>query len=550
MTRSSWRSATTRRCSMRSAGRRPRSWPTRWTPRWPSARRSRPSTCSSRARPRRRSLRACAAPAACSWALRAAPRSATTWPAPTTRCRPAGPRASPPGCRRGTSGGAWRRSGSAAPRPRWPGPERRSRAPRGSRRTPSQWRFARIPAHERADRGDRTPDGGDERRPEAGAGRLRCGHARDRRRLPRPHAGPAGAPRRAGPGGERAGRPADRLAPHGRGHRDRARAGARPRARRAPRDRPLWLRRDPDGRVPRRVRDRRLRPPLLRLRGLRATPGGRHRGLRARGGGGVLPRRRVGRAVDAACQAAGRHERAPHDRGVLQGVRPRAAGGRGDRPGRDGRPLDQGHADVVIAIVDYGMGNRRSVEKALEHVGARSVITSSHDEIRAADGVILPGVGAFPEAMRNVAAAGLDELLRERAASGAPLLGICLGQQLLFERSDEHEGALGLGLLGGSVTALRAPKLPHIGWNLVTFARASVLTEGLGDAAAFYHVHSFACRPSDEDDAVGRGEYGEPFASIVERGNVYGVQFHPEKSSRDGLALLANFARVCARVAA
>ena len=204
----------------------------------------------------------------------------------------------------------------------------------------------------------------------------------------------------------------------------------------------------------------------------------------------------------------------------------------------------------MIAIVDFGMGNRRSVEKALEHVGARSVITSSHDEIRAADGVILPGVGAFPEAMRNVSALGLDEVLRERAASGVPLLGICLGQQLLFERSDEHEGALGLGLLGGSVTALAAPKLPHIGWNLVTFARESVLTAGLGEAAAFYHVHSFACRPSDDGDVVGRGEYGEPFASIVARGNVYGVQFHPEKSSRDGLALLANFARVCARVAA
>jgi len=204
----------------------------------------------------------------------------------------------------------------------------------------------------------------------------------------------------------------------------------------------------------------------------------------------------------------------------------------------------------VIAIVDYGMGNRRSVEKALEHVGSPSVITADHDEIRAAGGVILPGVGAFPEAMRNVAALGLDELLRERAASGVPLLGICLGQQLLFERSDEHEGAVGLGLLGGSVTALRAPKLPHIGWNLVTFARESVLTAGLGEAAAFYHVHSFACRPSDDADVVGRGEYGEAFASIVERGNVYGVQFHPEKSSKDGLALLANFARVCARVAA
>ena len=204
----------------------------------------------------------------------------------------------------------------------------------------------------------------------------------------------------------------------------------------------------------------------------------------------------------------------------------------------------------MIAIVDYGMGNRRSVEKALEHVGATVARTADLGEIARADAIVVPGVGAFPEAMRNVEALGLDELLRERAASGAPLLGICLGQQLLFERTDEHEGAAGLGLLGGDVTALRAPKLPHIGWNLVTFARDSVLTEGLGEAAAFYHVHSFACRPADPGDVVGRGEYGEPFASIVERGNVYGVQFHPEKSSRDGLALLRNFAGVCAAVTA
>jgi glutamine amidotransferase len=204
----------------------------------------------------------------------------------------------------------------------------------------------------------------------------------------------------------------------------------------------------------------------------------------------------------------------------------------------------------VIAIADYGMGNRRSVEKALEHVGARPLITADHDEIRAADGVILPGVGAFPEAMRNLARSGLDEVLRERAVAGVPLLGICLGLQLLFERSDEHEGAAGLGLLGGEVTALRAPKLPHIGWNLVTLERPSALTEGLGEAAAFYHVHSFACRPSEPADVVGRAEYGEPFASIVERGAVFGVQFHPEKSSADGLALLANFARLCAKVAA
>ena len=202
----------------------------------------------------------------------------------------------------------------------------------------------------------------------------------------------------------------------------------------------------------------------------------------------------------------------------------------------------------MIAIADYGMGNRRSVEKALEHVGARPVLTADHALLRAAEGIVLPGVGAFPEAMRRIRAAGLDELIAERAGAGVPVLGLCLGMQLLFESTTEHEGAAGLGLLGGEVTALRAPRVPHIGWNLVTFERPSALTEGLGDAAAFYHVHSLACRPSEASDVVGRGEYGEErFASIVERGNVMGVQFHPEKSSRDGLALLRNFARVGVR---
>jgi imidazole glycerol-phosphate synthase subunit HisH len=198
----------------------------------------------------------------------------------------------------------------------------------------------------------------------------------------------------------------------------------------------------------------------------------------------------------------------------------------------------------VIAIVDYGMGNRRSVEKALEHVGAEPRLTADHGVIRSADGIVVPGVGAFPEAMRRFRAAGLDELIRERAEAGLPVLGLCLGMQLLFDSSDEHEGAAGLGLLPGRVTALRAPRVPHIGWNLVTFERPSALTEGLGDAAAFYHVHSLAPEPAVPDDIVGRGEYGERFVSIIERGNVMGVQFHPEKSSRDGLALLRNFTRV------
>jgi glutamine amidotransferase len=198
----------------------------------------------------------------------------------------------------------------------------------------------------------------------------------------------------------------------------------------------------------------------------------------------------------------------------------------------------------MIAIVDYGMGNRRSVEKALEHVGAQPELTSDHATIRAADGIVVPGVGAFPEAMRRLHAAGLDELIRERAETGVPVLGLCLGMQLLFDSSSEHEGARGLGLLPGEVTALNAPKVPHIGWNLVTFDRPSALIEGLGEAAAFYHVHSFACRPAEPSDVVGHGEYGERFVSIVERANVMGVQFHPEKSSRDGLALLRNFSHV------
>ena len=199
---------------------------------------------------------------------------------------------------------------------------------------------------------------------------------------------------------------------------------------------------------------------------------------------------------------------------------------------------------MTVTLVDYGMGNRRSVEKALAHVGARATITGDRALIGRADGIVVPGVGAFPQAMRNLHDLGLDELLRERAHAGVPLLGICLGMQLLFERSDEHEGATGLGLLPGRVERLRAPglKIPHIGWNSVSFTRRATLTEGLGEAATFYHVHSFACRPDDEDDVVGLGEYGEPFVSIVERGNVMGAQFHPEKSSLDGLSLLRNFA--------
>jgi imidazole glycerol-phosphate synthase subunit HisH len=203
----------------------------------------------------------------------------------------------------------------------------------------------------------------------------------------------------------------------------------------------------------------------------------------------------------------------------------------------------------MIAIVDYGMGNVTSARMALEHVGGDVELTDDADAIASADGVVLPGVGAFPKAMDELRRRGLFEPVRDYSG---PLLGICLGMQLLFERSTEHEGAEGLGLLPGEVTRLETGglRLPHIGWNLVRFARPSPLTAGLPDACAFYHVHTFAARPADEADVLGVAEYGERFASVVARDPLFGVQFHPEKSSGHGLRLLENFAAICARVAA
>jgi glutamine amidotransferase len=201
-----------------------------------------------------------------------------------------------------------------------------------------------------------------------------------------------------------------------------------------------------------------------------------------------------------------------------------------------------------IAILDYGMGNLRSVEKALEHVGVTASITNDASEVRAADGVILPGVGAFPRAMERIRELGLDELIAERREEGVPLLGICLGLQLLFESSTELGGASGLGVLEGPVAEIEAEglKVPHIGWEPVRWERDSRLTDGIPSETPFYFVHSFAPRPR-ADDLLGSAEYGARFACAAERDNVFGVQFHPEKSSAAGLRLLSNFAGVCAR---
>ncbi len=197
----------------------------------------------------------------------------------------------------------------------------------------------------------------------------------------------------------------------------------------------------------------------------------------------------------------------------------------------------------MIGLVDYGMGNRRSVEKALEHVGASVLVSSDPAALSAADALVLPGVGAFPKAMERLRALGLDGFLIEQAAAGVPLLGICLGMHLFFDRSSELGGSDGLGIVAGSVRLLETGELksPQIGWNEVRWEHPAPVLDGLGDAAAFYHVHSFVAVPEDPADVLGSAEYGERFAAVVSHGSLLGVQFHPEKSSHDGLALLANW---------
>ena len=200
----------------------------------------------------------------------------------------------------------------------------------------------------------------------------------------------------------------------------------------------------------------------------------------------------------------------------------------------------------MIAIVDYRMGNLRSVQKGFEHAGvADVVVTDDPAVIERADGVVLPGVGAFRDAAANLRESGCEEVLLRRVREGAPFLGICLGMQLLADVGLEDGEWQGLGLVPGTCERLPGGvKIPHIGWNTVEYPRESTLFEGIPESTAFYFVHSYRIVPSDPESVIGSTEYGVRFAAAVQSGNAYAVQFHPEKSSTAGLRLLANFGRI------
>ncbi|MEA5075007.1 MAG: imidazole glycerol phosphate synthase subunit HisH [Coriobacteriia bacterium] len=206
----------------------------------------------------------------------------------------------------------------------------------------------------------------------------------------------------------------------------------------------------------------------------------------------------------------------------------------------------------MIAIVDYGMGNLRSVQKGFEHAGVSDIVVTPDPAVVAvADGIVLPGVGAFRDAAATLRDSGLRDVVLERTAAGVPFLGICLGMQLLAQVGMEDGEWAGLGVIQGACERLPGGvKVPHIGWNTVTYPRETRLFDGIPEGTAFYFVHSYHLRPVDPSWVIGATTYGIEFAAAVGRGDMYAVQFHPEKSSAGGLRLLGNFGRIVKECAA
>ena len=198
----------------------------------------------------------------------------------------------------------------------------------------------------------------------------------------------------------------------------------------------------------------------------------------------------------------------------------------------------------MIAIIDYDAGNLKSVEKALQALGEETVITRDREEILAADRVILPGVGAFGDAMEKLHQYGLVEIIRQVVQNGTPFLGICLGLQLLFEESEESQGVPGLGILKGKIRRIpNTPglKIPHMGWNSLILRPGTRLFSGLGEDPYVYFVHSYYLEAADPEIVAASADYGVVIHAAVESGNVFACQFHPEKSSDTGLQILKNF---------
>ena len=198
---------------------------------------------------------------------------------------------------------------------------------------------------------------------------------------------------------------------------------------------------------------------------------------------------------------------------------------------------------ATVAIIDYGVGNLRSVEKAFAAIGHEAIVTGNLAELRKAQRLVLPGVGAFAACMTALREQGLINLVRDRAAGGVPLLGVCVGMQMLFEESDEFGTSFGLGLLKGRVRRFNDDLVvPQVGWNSIHQRGSHPLFAGIVDNAFCYFVHSYFCEPVNSAAVIGETEYGVNYASVVAEGNICGVQFHPEKSQEVGLRMLGNFA--------
>nr|WP_185652748.1 imidazole glycerol phosphate synthase subunit HisH [Clostridium sp. DJ247] len=197
---------------------------------------------------------------------------------------------------------------------------------------------------------------------------------------------------------------------------------------------------------------------------------------------------------------------------------------------------------LVISIIDYGMGNLRSVQKAFEFIGAEAEITGNADDILNSKGIILPGVGAFPDAMENIKKMGMDKVLEEAVNNGTPLMGICLGMQLLFEESDEVRVTEGLGFLKGKVKKFQVDlKIPHMGWNDLIIDKPCEVLKDVKEGSYVYFVHSFYAEIQEEGVLNAHSFYGIDTPAVVSKGNVFGLQFHPEKSGEPGMQMLKNF---------